>query len=165
MSDADEFDAFVRQHERALQRAAWLMTGDWAASEDLVQASLVEVWRRWPDVESPLAYTHRALGRAFVRGRRRLWSGEVPVDVLPEPSGYAAEPDLVARHDVLVALRSLPEKQRAAVVLRYFLDLDEAATATAMGVSRGSVKTHLSRALSRLRAVPGLRAVVTEEGR
>ncbi|MFN8156917.1 MAG: SigE family RNA polymerase sigma factor [Candidatus Nanopelagicales bacterium] len=165
MSDAAAFDAFVRQRERQLQRAAWLLTGDWAAAEDLVQTALVELWRHWDDVESPLAYTHRSISRAFVRGRRRRWTGEIPVGGLPESTAYAAEPETLARHDLVIALWQLPEKQRVAVVLRFFVDLDEAGTAAAMGVSRGSVKTHLSRALARLREVPGLRSVLMEEGR
>jgi RNA polymerase sigma-70 factor (sigma-E family) len=165
MADADSFDEFVRQRERELQRAAWLMTGDWAAAEDLVQASLVDLWRHWDHVESPLAYTHRTMARAFVRGRRRRWVGEVPTEQLPERAVQAADAGSAMRQDLVVALRRLPEKQRAAVVLRYFLDLSEADTAAAMRVSTGTVKVHLSRALARLREVPGLRVVLTEEGR
>jgi RNA polymerase sigma-70 factor (sigma-E family) len=165
MGDADAFDAFVRQRERELQRAAWLMTGDWSAAEDLVQSSLVELWRRWDTVTTPLAYTHRSIAHAFVRGRRRRWSAETPTGELPDTATGSSEAEAVARHDIVAALRQLPERQRAAVVLRYFLDLSEADTAAAMGVSRGSVKTHLSRALARLRDVPGLRVVLTEEGR
>ena len=167
MGDAEGFDAFVRAHSRGLLRAAWLLTGDWAGAEDLVQASLAALWQRWvePDpLVAPVAYARRVMATTFLRWRRRRWSGKVPSAVVPEPPAAgdgAADADL---RDVLVrALQALPQRQRAVVVLRYFEDLTERDTATALGCSVGSVKTHASRAMARLRLDPGLRDLLGEE--
>jgi RNA polymerase sigma-70 factor (sigma-E family) len=160
----EEFDGFVRGHARDLQRAAWLLTGDWQSAEDLVQASLVEVWRRWDQVDAPLAYTHRVLMTTFLRWRKRRWNGEVVVVSLPE--GESRDDPLGAadlRGDLVAALRHLPDKQRSVVVLRYFAGLSEQEIAHALGCSTGSVKTHASRALARLRVEPSLQSIFAEE--
>jgi RNA polymerase sigma-70 factor (sigma-E family) len=164
VADPGEFDRFVLEHARDLQRAAWLLTGDWQSAEDLVQSSLVEVWRRWDRLDSPLAYTHRVLTTTFLRWRRRRWNDEVPVVALPEAEsrdGVFDTADL--RGDLVVALRLLPERQRSVVVLRYFAGLSELEIAAAMGCSTGTVKTHASRALARLRDEPGLQQMFVEE--
>jgi RNA polymerase sigma-70 factor (sigma-E family) len=167
VADADGFDAFVRTQSRGLLRAGWLLTGDWATAEDLVQASLAAVWQRWakPDpLVVPVAYARQVMITTFLRWRRRRWTREVPTAELPDHPAAgdgAAEADL---RDVLVrALQALPQRQRAVVVLRYFDDLSERETAVALNCSVGSVKTHASRAMARLRTDPGLRDLFGEE--
>jgi RNA polymerase sigma factor (sigma-70 family) len=81
---------------------------------------------------------------------QRKWRGETPTETLPEASGRVTDPELTL--DVRRALAQLSRQQRAVVVLRYFEDLTEAETAVELGCSVGSVKTHHSRALARLRA-------------
>lgn len=164
MGDPEGFDGFVRAQARDLQRSAWLLTGDWSAAEDLVQSCLIEAWTRWDRLDSPIAYAHRVLVTTFLRSRRRRWIGEVPVSVLPDViAGDDAVGRADLRHDLVVALRSLPGRQRSVVVLRYFAGLNEQEIAVALGCSTGAVKTHASRALARLRENAGLRQVFAEE--
>ena len=147
------FTAFVQQASPSLLRTAWLLTGDHHAAHDLVQAALVRTYVAWPRVrpETALAYARRVL----VNERTDRWrrhGGELAVAEVPEaarPGGesVADDKDAVAR---LLAL--LPEQQRRVVVLRYYVDLSEQATADALNVSVGSVKSAASRGLATLRA-------------
>ena len=164
MGDPEGFDGFVRAQARDLQRSAWLLASDWSAAEDLVQSCLIEVWTRWDRLDSPIAYAHRVLVTTFLRSRRRRWNGEVPVSVLPEViAGDDAVGRADLRHDLVAALRSLPDRQRSVVVLRYFTGLSEQEIAVALGCSTGAVKTHASRALARLRENAGLQQIFAEE--
>lgn len=166
-ADADEFVAFVRANSRQLQRAAWLLTGDWGTAEDLVQVSLAKFWRRWAAIRLPearLPYVRRVLLTTFVSARRRRRVGEVPLAVVPD----AAMPDedpatgVTERAVVLAALDQLPRLQRAVVVLRYFDDLTEQAAADALGCSVGTVKSSASRALAKLPLDPRLSAALAD---
>lgn len=167
MGDAEGFDAFVRAQSRGLLRAGWLLTGDWTGAEDLVQASLAAVWQRWQEPDplvTPVAYARRVMVTTFLRWRRRRWTREVPTAELPEhPAAADGAADADLRDALVRALQALPQRQRAVVVLRYFDDLTEAETAAALGCSVGSVKTHASRAMARLRTDPGLRDLLGEE--
>ena len=82
----EAFDGFVRATSPRLLRAAWLLVGDWAAAEDLVQTAFEKTWPRWDslvDDKQRLAYLHRVLTNAFLRGRRRKWMGEITTGDLP----------------------------------------------------------------------------------
>jgi RNA polymerase sigma-70 factor (sigma-E family) len=166
VASAPDFPEFVKAQSRGLLQAAWLLTGDWALAEDLVQTALTRTWPKWDGiaVEARLAYVQRVLTTSYMASRRRRWIGEVPVG---EHRDDAATNDpfsqLDTRQVLLNAIRRLPARQRAAIVLRYFLDLTETDTALAMGCSLGSVKTHTARALGTLRTVPGL-VVAVQEG-
>jgi RNA polymerase sigma-70 factor (sigma-E family) len=156
-----QFSAFVRAQSRQLRRTAWLLTGDWSSADDLVQSALLKTWRRWSAVQlaDPAPFVRRVLVTTFLTQRRRRWSGEVATGWLPEPEARSDASEQLAEREVLVgALRGLPARQRAVVVLRYFNDLSERAVADALGCSIGSVKTHGSRALRALRANEELRA-------
>lgn len=159
---AFEFDRFVAETAEPLLRSAYLITWDFAEAEDLVQECLFKVARRWPRVkkmERPVAYArtvlvHLALDEGTRRTRRRS-------ELRPDASEFLeAHRDDAAVHilgrveastDLLGALRGLPPRQRAALVLRYFDDLSEAEVAEVMGCSVGTVKSTTSRALERLR--------------
>jgi RNA polymerase sigma-70 factor (sigma-E family) len=165
MADADEFSGFVRDSSRGLQRTAWLLTGDWTAAEDLAQAALVKTWARWDRVElaTAMGYTRRVMFSVFLGWRGRRSSHELPVGSLPDaPADRDEYEQIELRTALLDALARLPRQQRAVVVLRYFDDLTEAATADALGCSVGTVKSHASRALNALRAAPGLAPLVDE---
>jgi RNA polymerase sigma-70 factor (sigma-E family) len=151
-----DFDRFVAGATDTLLRTAYLIVGDLGEAEDLVQETLFEVARRWPRVrrmEHPNAYArrilvNRAVGGAQRRARRRqeLAAGVPPERALPAFAG--AE---IAEHDELIAaLAALPPRQRAVIVLRYFLDLPEAEVAAALKCSLGTVKSTASRGLARL---------------
>ncbi|SEE82573.1 SigE family RNA polymerase sigma factor [Jiangella alba] len=153
----DGFDEFVAGWSGRLLRAAYLLTGDRGLAEDLLQDVYERLYVAWPRVADPAAYAHRALTRqAMNRWRTR---SRRPVE-----AAYGAEHDradqradavdaLHERAVVLTALRTLPARQRAVVVLRFFADLSEADTAAAMGCSIGTVKSQTARGLARLRTV------------
>jgi RNA polymerase sigma-70 factor (sigma-E family) len=157
----DGFREFVDANSRALLRAAWLLTGDWSAAEDLVQTALAAAWPRWTSIDSPGAYVRRAMTTTYLRWTRRRWTGEIATESLPE---HAVEDEHSESRQVLLsALATLPQQQRAAIVLRYFADQSEAETAAAMGCSVGAVKSHTSRAVAKLRTLPAVAALLTDE--
>lgn len=157
------FREFVSANSRDLQRTAWLLTGDWAAAEDLVQTVLLRCWPRWSSIAAPESYVRSALVRTFVSARRRRWTGERPVAELADlPAPDAISPADV-RASVRSALAALAPRERAVVVLRYYADLSELDTAEALGISAGSVKRYASDALAKLRADPALHGLLTEE--
>ena len=151
-----DFDRFVAASTDALLRTAYLIVGDLGEAEDLVQETLFEVARRWPRVrrmEHPTAYArrilvNRAVGGAKRRARRRQ---ELAADVPPDRAMPALAGAQVGEHQELIgALAALPPRQRAVIVLRYFLDLPEAEVAAALKCSLGTVKSTASRGLARL---------------
>lgn len=147
-----DYDAFVLGASPRLLRAAYLLTGDRGAAEDLLQDVLERLYIAWPRVQDPSAYARRSLVHASTnRWRRRSRRRETQLtsehDVgVPDLADPGAERDRVVR-----ALAHLPAGQRAVVVLRYLEDLSEAQTAEALGCSTGTVKSQTSRALARLR--------------
>ncbi len=170
MSDLVErehvFDAFVRDNSPALLRVGWLLTGDWASAEDLVQSALVTTWRKWQTIrrtDRPAVYVHRVMMTTYLGWRRRRWVGEVPRPDLPD---HPAAFDEFGRSDLQQSLRSamlrLPPKQRATIALRYFLDLSERDTADTLGCSLGTVKSNAARAIATLRTDPNLAALLDE---
>ncbi|MBV9467303.1 MAG: SigE family RNA polymerase sigma factor [Solirubrobacterales bacterium] len=151
-----DFDRFVADSTDTLLRAAYLIVWDLGEAEDLVQETLFEVARRWPRVrrmERPLGYArrilvNRALSGADRRARRRR---ELVVPMPPEPALSTGANDVFDGQDELMgALAALPPRQRAVLVLRYFLDLPEAEVAAALKCSLGTVKSTASRGLARL---------------
>ncbi|WP_341924928.1 SigE family RNA polymerase sigma factor [Nocardioides psychrotolerans] len=149
-SDEQDFEEFVVARRAALLRTAYLLTGQVEDAEDLLQTALVKVvphWRRIRDRPEP--YVRQVLVRESVsRWRRRRWR-EVTTDEVPESA--ARESGAEDREDLRRALRALPPRQRAVVVLRYFEDLTEAQTAEALGIAVGTVKSQARDALARLR--------------
>ncbi|MDQ2813303.1 MAG: SigE family RNA polymerase sigma factor [Actinomycetota bacterium] len=159
-SEPDGFRDFVEARSYSLLRSGWLLTGDWASAEDLVQTALAAAWPRWDNLtrpDAPEIYVRKIMVNTYLRWRQRRWTGEVATGRLPEPQAYGdvfAQVD--ARQALITALDRLPARQRAVVVLRYFADQTEAQTAEAMGCSVGTVKSHAFKALARLRDTPGL---------
>ncbi|RLK23331.1 RNA polymerase sigma-70 factor (sigma-E family) [Micromonospora sp. M71_S20] len=158
-----EFDDFVRTRSVAMLRVAYLLTGDRHAAEDLLQEVLEQVYVRWRRVRtSPEAYARRALvNRSINRWRRRA---RRPEQALGDNDGVARDhaDDIALRQAVVAALRTLPPRQRAAVVLRYLEDLSVADVAGALRCSEGTVKSHASRGLAHLReAVAGSHLVLS----
>jgi RNA polymerase sigma-70 factor (sigma-E family) len=151
-----DFDRFVADSTDTLLRTAYLIAGDLGEAEDLVQETLFAVARRWPRVrrmQHPTAYArrilvNRAVGGAGRHARRRQ---ELAADVPPERWDARADGGEPEGHDELIsALAALPPRQRAVLVLRYFLDLPEAEVAAALKCSLGTVKSTASRGLARL---------------
>ena len=164
-SEPDGFREFVESRSSALLRSGWLLTGDWPSAEDLVQTALAAAWPRWTSLtrqDAPELYVRKIMVNTFLRWRRRRWTGEIATGRLPEMQAYGdAFAQIDARQALIAALDRLPPRQRAVVVLRYFADQTEAQTADTMGCSVGAVKAHASKALARLRDVPGLAELMT----
>jgi RNA polymerase sigma-70 factor (sigma-E family) len=156
-----EFEQFVAGSTNSLLRTAYLLVGDLAESEDLVQECFVAVAKRWPRVRSmehPRAYARRvllnlALDGSARRSRRRLELERS--DTIDERFDERSSGELTAvdsRSELVAALARLPPRQRAVLVLRYFEDLSESETAAALQCSIGTVKSTASRALARLQS-------------
>jgi RNA polymerase sigma-70 factor (sigma-E family) len=166
--DAEEsgFARFVEARERALQRTAWLLTGDWALAEDLVQTALVRAWPRWERIlrrDDPEIYVRRIMVNTWSTWYRRKWRGEKPAAAMPDS---AAAGDLAAEVAVRLAVRqalgALPRRQRAVLVLRIYDDLSEAQVAEVLDCTVGTVKSTMSRALAKLREDPHLAGLMGE---
>ncbi len=158
---------YVAARQRALLRTARMLTGDEQLAEDLVQTTLERVWPHWQRVardRDPEAYVRRVMVNTYSSWWRRKWRGEQPTSDLPE---ITTPDDDFARADLTDALRrllpTLTPRQRAVLVLRYYEDLTETATAEVLGCSVGTVKSQTSKALARLRLSNDPR--VTEAGR
>jgi RNA polymerase sigma-70 factor (sigma-E family) len=149
------FAEFVAARERALLGTAWLLTGDWALAEDLVQTALVRSWPRWERIrrrDDPEVYVRRVIVNTWSTWLRRRWRGELPAPVVPEgPASADVAAEVTTRMAVRDALATLTGRQRAVVVLRVFDDMSEAQVADVLGCSAGNVKSTLSRALAKLR--------------
>ena len=95
MDVAEDFRTYVVGRQRALLRTAWLLTGDHALAEDLVQTALVRAWPHWERIaraEGADAYVRRVMVNKSIDWRRRRWRGEVPTEVLPEPPAAERAP-------------------------------------------------------------------------
>ncbi len=143
------FEEFVAARRPALLRSAYLLTGSQADAEDLVQATLLRVVPHWRRIaRDPEPYVRRVLARESVtRWRGRRWR-ERSVAQLPERPSPEPVSDRMA---LRAALATLSPRQRAVLVLRYYEDLTEPATAEALGISVGTVKSHAREGLARLR--------------
>ncbi|WP_342768724.1 SigE family RNA polymerase sigma factor [Allorhizocola rhizosphaerae] len=157
----EEFESFVRARSHALIRTAYLLAGDQHRAEDLVQDALIRTHRAWKRLRysNPEAYTRKVMYHLQISWWRRTRRAEISTGEVPEPTTVPGPRDEehVAQLALRAALATLPPRQRAVVVLRYFEDLTEAATAEVLGVSVGTVKSQTSKALAKLRAVTALR--------
>jgi RNA polymerase sigma-70 factor (sigma-E family) len=153
MEDFADFAEFARVALPGLVRYGHALTGNPHDAGDLVQTVLEKIGSRWPSIvrnaNDPLAYTRRAMANAHISHWRRT-RRENPVAELPEQPGpverYSFEDEPLWQ-----ALRALPPRQRAVIVLRYYDDLSEAQIADALGVSQGTVKSQASKAMASLR--------------
>jgi RNA polymerase sigma-70 factor (sigma-E family) len=150
----DEFHEFVAARRSALLRAAMLLTADRSDAEDLLQAALAKTYLAWDGINDRAAldgYVRRVMVNINISWWRRRRLEEYPTDELPELpiADHAWRSELRDAVDRL--LTRLPARQRAAVVLRYYEDLSEIEVAETLGVSVGTVKSTVSRAMARLR--------------
>ena len=151
--DEDRFTDFVRDHSASLFRVAFLMTGDYQRAEDLLQTTLVRVYQRWPRVaqmERPGGYAHKVLVSLAGSWWRKRSSRESPLVLLEEPARGDRMEDIAEHERVWQAVLSLPPRQRAVMVLRYYEDLSEAEIARTLSMAPGTVKSHAHAATRRL---------------
>jgi RNA polymerase sigma-70 factor (sigma-E family) len=149
----DSFDRFVAESSNGLLRTAYLMVGDLHEAEDLVQETLLKVARRWPRVrrmDHPTAYARRILVNLALRGSPKRSRRRAELSEQHSEQHVAAVAPLDTHDEIRAALAALPPRQRAVLVLRYFLDLPEAEVAAALQCSLGTVKSTASRGLARL---------------
>ncbi|MER7004102.1 SigE family RNA polymerase sigma factor [Dactylosporangium sp. NPDC000555] len=148
---------FVETRYVHLRRTAYLLCGEWHRAEDLVQTALarVVVAARRGRVDSLDAYSRRVLLRVYLddnqrgsRRRERNWADPAAAAEPPAASG-----DQAVALTVLAALRTLPARQRATVVLRYWEDRSVEDTAAVLGVSEGTVKSQSAKGLAALRQI------------
>ena len=149
-----QFLAWASSRMKRLQRTAFLLSGDWHVAEDLVQEALARTALHWKRVASkgePDAYIRKVLvNLSRQRWRRRSSRMERLFGDIPEINVPDGATERAVRAELLAALRLLPDRQRATLVLRYFEQLTEAETASALGCSVGTVKSATHRALNKL---------------
>ena len=158
---AAEFHEFFEAHYAELARLALLLTGEADAADDVAADALLALWHRWDRVRNadhPVAYARGVVAnlartriRSAVRERRRI-----ALFRAPRGGGYAVDdPDVSTIVDVQGALRRLPFRKRACVVLRHAFDLSERDTSLVLGISVGTVKSQTSRAVAELQRLLG----------
>lgn len=154
MPTTEDFAEFVREALPGLLRYGHLLTGNPHDAADLVQTALENVGARWPTLVrrtgDPVAYTRRAMANSHVsrwrRVRRESLVAELPdVRAVDDRDRFDDEP-------LWEALRGLPPRQRAVIVLRYYEELSEVEIAGVLGISRGTVKSQASKAMATLRS-------------
>jgi RNA polymerase sigma-70 factor (sigma-E family) len=162
------FAGFVRENTSALLRTAYLLTGNAQSAEELVQDTFARLYPKWERVEAaevPIAYVRRSLANAYVNQQRRASRREHPYEQVPE---RAEERDVFGqlddRDEIWAGLRGLPDRQRAALVLRFFEGLSDSESAAALGCREGTIRSLISRGLSTLRQELG-RPLPPEPGR
>jgi RNA polymerase sigma-70 factor (sigma-E family) len=155
-SRAPEFEEFVRTETAGLLRSAYLLTGNAASAEDVVQETLTRLYPRWSKVQNasyPLAYVRRSVINTYLNSVRSKSSRELVVeDVGDRPSSVDLAEMVTDRDLVWNLLGQLGERQRTALVLRYFHDWDDREIARAVGCRTGTVRSLISRGLAVLRA-------------
>ncbi len=153
-SDDPAFRDYVAARGRALLHTAYLLTGNRADAEDLVQSALAKTYLAWDRIEDRAAldgYVRRAMVNTHISWWRRRRLDEFPTDEIPDQAvaDHSVNSDL--QESLRRAVDRLPQRMRAAVMLRFYDDMTEAEVAEVLGVSLGTVKSTVSRAVAKLR--------------
>ena len=154
LGGAGTFGDYVTARGAALLRIALVLTGNRADAEDLLQAALAKTYLAWDKIHDRAAldaYVKRAMVNTQISWWRRRRIEEFPTEDIPERATADHLPPSELQDTVRRALDRLPQRMRAAVVLRYYEDMSEPEIADALGVSRGTVKSTVSRAVAKLR--------------
>jgi len=155
---ADAVTEIYRSHYNQLVRLSVLLVHDVQTAEEVVQEAfeaMHQAWKRLRDSEKALQYLRQTVvnkSRSVLR-HRKVVDMHAPKPAPDEPSAEHAALAILERSAVAAALRSLPERQREAIALRYYADFSEADIAQAMGISRGAVKSHTARAMAALKSI------------
>ncbi|EWT02595.1 ECF subfamily RNA polymerase sigma-24 subunit [Intrasporangium oryzae NRRL B-24470] len=149
-TDEAAFRAFVVERQTMLRRRAFLLCGNWADGDELVQEALARVYVAWPRISlgAETAYTRRTMMNLYLNDQRRR-RREVLTDTTPEPPANDHDHALAMTLNGLLA--DLPDKQRAILVLRFWEDLTVPQIAECTGVAEGTIKSQISRGLAALR--------------
>jgi RNA polymerase sigma factor (sigma-70 family) len=154
------FVKFVEKSQSTLRGYAYRLCGEWPGAEDLTQATLLILYRRWPDLDHHsahsgiVAYARKIMLREFLNGPGAAWRRqEVPSELLPEPEPLDTSADICTRLVVRHAMTVLPPTHAAATTLRYWHGLSTPEIAERLGWPEGTVRSYLSRSLAALRTV------------
>ena len=156
-ADQGEFAEFAGAVARELRGTAVLMCGDWHRAEDATQEALMRLYVAWPRLDRGgglRRYARKTVVNVVLDQSRRPWRRERSVDELPPVAVPDASAGVDDRQAVLAALATLPPRQRACVVLRFYADLSVEETAGALEITTGTVKSQTSRALASLQSSP-----------
>lgn len=155
MRDDVAFERFVREQTPTLYRTAFLLTGARHAAEDLVQDTLVHLYEKWDRVaaaDKPIAYVQRSMANRYVSSRRTRESANESRWELPERwDGADLGENIAISRTIWQLLGTLPHKQRAALVMRYFYGIPEADVAQSLGCRPASVRSLVSRGIAAMR--------------
>jgi RNA polymerase sigma-70 factor (sigma-E family) len=159
--DDPAFRDYVRARSRALLRTAYLLTGNRADAEDLVQSALAKTYLAWNRIEDHGAldgYVRRAMVNTHISWWRRRRVEEYPTDEIPDRAvaDHSVSSDM--QETLRRAVERLPQRMRAAVTLRFYEDMTEPEIAEVLGVSLGTVKSTVSRGVAKLRIDAELQA-------
>ncbi|HJP75398.1 MAG TPA: SigE family RNA polymerase sigma factor [Pseudonocardiaceae bacterium] len=156
----EAFRRFAADSAAGLGRLAYLLCGDRHFAQDLVQICLIRMYRAWPRIwplDAPERYAQKVLLRCWLNERRKPWRhSEIGDGIVPDHADESADPLLAVgsthlKEQLRTALATVPPKQRAAVVLRYWSQLSVTETAAALRCSEGTVKSNTARGLAALR--------------
>ncbi|WP_084729106.1 SigE family RNA polymerase sigma factor [Streptacidiphilus neutrinimicus] len=153
--NADDFTAYVKERRASLYATAYHLTGDRFAAEDLLQSALFSTYRAWDRISDKAAvggYMRRTMTNLHISAWRRRKVNEYPTEEMPETAGDTDAMGGTELRTVLwQALAKLPENQRTMLVLRYYEGKTDPEIADVLGISVGTVKSGIWRALRRLR--------------
>jgi RNA polymerase sigma-70 factor (sigma-E family) len=144
--ETETFASLYASHYDQLVRLASLLTSSSMVAEDIVQEAFAKLHNRFDRIDVPQAWLRVAVVNACSNERRRLGTARRLAPLLARQTMTTQE----AMPELMASLRRLPDRQRAVVVLRFYLDLPEADIAEALGIRPGTVKSSLHRALARL---------------
>ncbi|TVT54953.1 sigma-70 family RNA polymerase sigma factor [Amycolatopsis rhizosphaerae] len=152
MAERQLFTQVARERAVSWRRVAFLMCGDWVQAEDIVQMALIRLARHWHriDLAGVEAYARKVIARLVVDGARRSRHLEELQAFTPDQPVMGPNSDEVL--DIREALRHVPPRQRAVLVLRFYCDLTVAQTAAALDINEGTVKSQTARGLDTLRS-------------
>jgi RNA polymerase sigma-70 factor (sigma-E family) len=152
--DERDFREFAAARMESLRGLAYLSCGDWQVAEDAVSTALTRLYVRWRRVSAPDSYARTMVVRAAIDEKRRPWRRERPSsNGMPDVPLDDRTADTDERLRVTAALRKVPARQRAAIVLRYYEGLSVEETASALGCRAGTVKSQTMRGLATLRSL------------
>lgn len=159
--DHDAYAALVGQHQEAVFRLAYLFVGDADDAQDIAQEAFIRAYQHLGgfDTTRPLRPWLLGIAANLARNRRRAWSRYLTAlqrfaRTLPaEPHPEALHAEQAAAHELWQAVRRLRPVDQEVIYLRYFMELSVSETAEILSIEPGTVKSRLSRALGRLRAI------------
>jgi RNA polymerase sigma-70 factor (sigma-E family) len=164
-----DFDDYVVRHRKALMRLATVLSGQTWLADDLVADVLGRAFERWDRigaVADPHAYVRRMIVNDYLSWRRRLARTVPRADIERSESVSDGAQEHAERDAMITRLAALPRKQRAAVVLRYYVGLSDADIAAELGCREITVRSQISRALATLRlTLAGDAPVLVQESR